>query len=61
MIVGGRAEYFCQSSDLSSISESDFKVAAMAKYASAGGSLEGSVGVRSIDSKKLQLVSGSLV
>jgi hypothetical protein len=32
----------------------------MAKYASAGGSLEGHASVGTIDSKKLQLVSGSL-
>jgi hypothetical protein len=60
MIVGGKAEYFCQSSDLSSISKKDFRVAAQAKYGSAGGSVEGSGSVESIDSKKQQLVSGSL-
>jgi hypothetical protein len=60
MTVGGKAEYFCQSSDLSSISKSEFRVAAQAKYASAGGSLEGSGSVEGIDSTKQQLVSGSL-
>jgi hypothetical protein len=60
MIVGGRAEYSCESSDLTSISRTDFRVAAKAKYEAAGGSLEGSGGVESIDSKKQQLVSGSI-
>src|SRR5258707_8503144 len=60
MMVGGRAEYFCQSSDLSSISKSDFRVAAMARYENAGGSLEGAGSVGSIDSTRQQLVSGTL-
>ena len=60
MIVGGKAEYFCQSSDLSSISKKDFRVAAQAKYETAGGSVQGSGSVEGIDSKKEQLVSGSL-
>jgi hypothetical protein len=60
MIVGGRAEYCCQSSDLSSISEKEFSVTAKAKYESAGGSLEGSGSVGSIVSTKQQLVSGSI-
>jgi MAC/Perforin domain len=60
MIVGGRAEYYCQSADLSSLTERDFRVVAKAKYEQAGGSLEGTGGVGSIDSKKEQLVSGSI-
>jgi hypothetical protein len=60
MIVGGRAEYSCESSDLTSISKTDFRVAAKAKYEQAGGSIEGSTAVGSSDSKKEQLVSGSI-
>jgi hypothetical protein len=60
MLVGGRAEYSCESSDLTSISKKDFSVAAKAKYEQAGGSIEGSTAVGSSDSKKEQLVSGSI-
>ena len=60
MIVGGRAQYFCQTSNLSSISETDFRAAAKAKYKQAGGSVEASGGSDKSDSKKEQLVSGSI-
>jgi hypothetical protein len=60
MMVGGRAEYSCESSDLTSLSKTDFYVAAKAKYEQAGGSMEGSTAVGSSDSKKEQLVSGSI-
>jgi hypothetical protein len=60
MMVGGRAEYSSESSDLTSISKTDFSIAAKAKYAQAGGSIEGSTAVGSSDSKKEQLVSGSI-
>jgi hypothetical protein len=60
MLVGGRAEYSCESSDLTSISKKDFSVAAKAKYEQAGGSIEGSAAVGSSDSRKEQLVSGSI-
>jgi MAC/Perforin domain len=57
--IGGRAEYFCQSSDISSISETDFKLVAKSKYKGAGGSLEGTGGVETVDKTKLKLVQGS--
>ena len=60
MIIGGRAEYFCQSSDLSSIDERTFKIAAKAKYKAAGGSLEGTSDVETVDKQKLNLVQGSI-
>jgi MAC/Perforin domain len=60
MMVGGRAEYSCESSDLTSISKTDFHVAAKAKYAQAGGSIEGSTAIGSSNSRIEQLVSGSI-
>jgi MAC/Perforin domain-containing protein len=60
MMVGGRAEYSCESSNLTSISKEDFSVTAKAKYASAGGSIEGSTAVGSSNSIKTELVSGSI-
>jgi hypothetical protein len=59
MIIGGRAEYFCQSSDISSISERDFKICAKAKYKAAGGSLQGTSDVETYDKEKLRLLTGS--
>jgi hypothetical protein len=60
MMVGGRAEYSCESSNLTSISKEEFSVTAKAKYASAGGSIEGSGTVGSSKSIKTDLVSGSI-
>jgi len=39
--TGGKAEYFCRSTDTSTLSSDDFELAAMAKYEALGGSIEG--------------------
>lgn len=58
ILVGGRAEYFCYSSDTTSISATDFKAAAKLGYKQAGGSVEGSASVDTSQSAKLNLVQG---
>lgn len=39
--TGGKAEYFCRSSDTTTMSSADFELAATAKYEALGGSIEG--------------------
>jgi MAC/Perforin domain len=58
IIVGGRAEYFCYSSDTTSISATDFRAAAKLGYKQAGGSVEGSAAVDASQSAKLNLLQG---
>ncbi len=58
IIIGGRAEYFCLSSDTTSITEMDFKAAAKLSYKQAGGSVQGSAGVETANREKLNLVEG---
>ena len=58
MLVGGRAEYFCQSSDTTSIKEIEFRTAAKLKYKNVGGSLQGTTDVGYVDNTKLKLVQG---
>lgn len=68
--IGGRAEYFCQSSATSSMTREEFEIAAKAKYDSLGGvvgeeseSPGGSVGVssrvRTVDTTKIKNVVGN--
>ena len=57
--IGGRADYYCSTSDITTMSEDDFKLAATAKYTALGGSVEGHVSVETQDQGKLQQVSGS--
>jgi hypothetical protein len=57
--TGGRAEYYCETSDISSMTAQEFKVAARAKYKSAGGKIEGHQSTETTDSRKEKLVSGS--
>jgi len=59
IITGGRAEYYCWSSDTTTLSEREFRLAAKAKYASLGGSIEGSSDTSTVDKSKIQLVQGS--
>ena len=59
ILVGGRAEYFCYSTDTTSISQTDFRAAAKLGYNQVGGSVEGSAAVDASQSAKLNLVQGS--
>ncbi|MGB6176033.1 MAG: MAC/perforin domain-containing protein, partial [Methylocella sp.] len=58
ILLGGRAEYFCYSSDTTSISATDFRAAAKLGYKQAGGSVQGSASVDTSQSAKLNLVQG---
>jgi hypothetical protein len=67
--IGGRAEYFCQSTDTSRMTSDEFKIAAKAKFQSLGGDLAedkgagGSVGVsssvRTLDTTNVKDVMGN--
>jgi MAC/Perforin domain len=59
MIIGGRAEYFCRSSDIFSMTAREFKIAAKAKYKGAGGKVGTTTDNETIDKNKLRLVEGS--
>jgi len=66
--IGGRAEFFCQSSATSRMTSDEFKIAAKAKYdslggedESAGGSVGGSSSTRTVDTQKTKDVEGSSV
>jgi hypothetical protein len=58
--MGGRAEYFCRTDDITSMTEKEFKAAAQAKYKSAGGKIQSNTGYGTTDKKKEQMVSGSV-
>jgi len=57
--TGGRAEYYCQTSDIAVMTAQRFKVAARAKYKSAGGKVEGHQSTETTNTKDEKLVSGS--
>ncbi len=57
--MGGRAEYFCQTADLTSMTEVEFKSAAQAKYKSLGGKVQSETSYGTVDKKKQRLVMGS--
>jgi hypothetical protein len=57
--IGGRAEYFCQTADIFSMTKTDFEVIAKAKYKSAGGKVTANNTTGTTDLKKQKLVSGS--
>ena len=56
--VGGRAEYFCASSEKATMTKKDFELKAKAKYASAGGSLGGKASVTESSTVDVKDVSG---
>ena len=56
--MGGRAEYFCQTADLFSMTKQEFQITAQAKYKALGGKVEGSNTTGTVDKKKEQLVLG---
>jgi len=58
--MGGRAEYFCRTDDITSMTETEFKAAAQAKYKSAGGKIQSNSGYGTTDKKKEQMISGSV-
>jgi MAC/Perforin domain len=57
--MGGRAEYFCQTADLTSMTEREFKATAQAKYKSLGGKVQSDTSYGTVDKKKERLVTGS--
>lgn len=57
--MGGRAEYFCQTADLTSMTDIEFKATAQAKYQSLGGKVQSKSSVGTVDKKKERLVLGS--
>ncbi len=67
--IGGRAEYFCQSTATSRMTSEEFKIAAKAKYQSlggdlaedsgTGGSIGGSSSVRTLDTTNVKDVAGN--
>jgi hypothetical protein len=50
--MGGRAEYFCQTADLASMTEEEFKATAQAKYKSLGGKVQSDTSYGTVDKKK---------
>jgi MAC/Perforin domain len=60
IIMGGRAEFFCQTSDIYSMSKQEFQVIARSKYKAAGGKIEGNQSTDTTNSKKEHLVLGSV-
>jgi len=60
IITGGRAEFFCQTEDLESMSQKEFEIIARSKYKGAGGKIEGHQSTDTTNSKKEHLVSGSV-
>jgi hypothetical protein len=60
IIMDGRAEFFCQTSDIYSMSKQEFQVIARSKYKAAGGKIEGHQSTDTTNSKKEHLVLGSV-
>jgi len=57
--TGGKAEYFCRSTDTTTLSSEDFELEATAKYEALGGSIEGTAHVNVGSASKQQDVIGN--
>jgi hypothetical protein len=60
IITGGRAEFYTQTADITSMTSKEFKIISRAKYKGAGGKIEGNNDTETTDKKKEHLVSGSV-
>jgi MAC/Perforin domain len=60
IVTGGRAEFFTQTSDIYSMTKKEFQIISRAKYKGAGGKIEGNQSTDTTDSRKEQLVTGSI-
>jgi hypothetical protein len=57
--IGGRAEYYCQTSDTQTMTADKFQIAATVKYAAAGGSVEGGTDDSDETKQNVKNVQGS--
>lgn len=60
IITGGRAEFYTQTADITSMTSKEFKIISRAKYKGDGGKIEGNNDTETTDKRKEQLVSGSV-